>query len=253
MLHESDLPKFLWGEAAAHAVYLKNRTWTRTLGDTTPYEILNKRKPNLSNVQIWGCKVRVHDTSGSKLDGRSKIGRWMGFDEETRDGHRVYWPERRIVTVERSVKFNFDDESVVIGELPLDGGVREMIEPSTSQSIPTDETPNLKAPEEAPDVTENVTDIEPALMPVERRGQRIRKESEYVRRLREGTGVTGERSRPGLLPKGVQRGSELITNLEEGKVGDAAIEDYAMATVIGSAEGIEPTYDEARKRPDWPK
>src|ERR1700678_2242173 len=41
MLHESSLPKFLWAEATAHPVYLKNRTWTRTLGNTTPYEILN--------------------------------------------------------------------------------------------------------------------------------------------------------------------------------------------------------------------
>jgi hypothetical protein len=28
MLHDSGLPKFLWGEAAHHAVYLKNQTWT---------------------------------------------------------------------------------------------------------------------------------------------------------------------------------------------------------------------------------
>jgi hypothetical protein len=34
----------------------------------------------------------------------------MGFDAETRDGHRIYWPERRTVTV---VKFNFEPEEVV--------------------------------------------------------------------------------------------------------------------------------------------
>ena len=96
-----------WAEATAHTVYLKNRTWTRTINEMTPYEILYGRKPNLSNIQPWGCKVRVHDTGGSKLDGHSKIGRWMGFDSETRDGYRVYWPERRMVTVERSVKFKF--------------------------------------------------------------------------------------------------------------------------------------------------
>ena len=28
MLHASDLPKFLWAEAASHTVYVKNRTWT---------------------------------------------------------------------------------------------------------------------------------------------------------------------------------------------------------------------------------
>ena len=87
MLHDSQLPKFLWGETTKHAVYLRNCTWTRALGDTTPFKILMKEKPNLANLHPWGCRVQVHDTSGNKLDGRLKIGRWMGFDEETGDGH----------------------------------------------------------------------------------------------------------------------------------------------------------------------
>ena len=120
MLHESGLPKFLWAEAISHAVFLKNQTWTRTIGETTPFELLNGRKPNLKHLHPWGCKVRVHDITGSKLDGQSSIGQWMGFDEETKDGHRVYWPEKRTVSVERSVKFNVDDE-VVVGVLPLEG------------------------------------------------------------------------------------------------------------------------------------
>ena len=74
MLHESGLPKFLWADATVHTVYLKNWTWTCTLGDTTPYEILNSQKPNIANLQPWGCKVCIHETRGSKLDGRSKIG-----------------------------------------------------------------------------------------------------------------------------------------------------------------------------------
>ena len=32
MLHDSQLPKFLWGEATKHAIYLKNCTWTHALG-----------------------------------------------------------------------------------------------------------------------------------------------------------------------------------------------------------------------------
>ena len=107
MLLDSDLQKFLWAEAVSHAVYLKNRTWTQTIGYTTPYKILNGRKPNISNLHQWGCKVQVHHPGDSKLEGHLLIGHWMGFDAETKDSHRVYWPERRMVTVERSVKFNF--------------------------------------------------------------------------------------------------------------------------------------------------
>ena len=47
MLHASQLPKFLWGEAVKHAVWLKNRTSTRVLDGKTPYEIFYGTKPNL--------------------------------------------------------------------------------------------------------------------------------------------------------------------------------------------------------------
>ncbi|KJA26565.1 hypothetical protein HYPSUDRAFT_116541, partial [Hypholoma sublateritium FD-334 SS-4] len=88
MLHDAKLPKFLWGEALCHAVFVKNRTWTRSLKDTTPFEMLTGSKPDLSNIHPWGCKVSVHDTAGGKLDGRSKEGRWVGFDDESK-AHRI--------------------------------------------------------------------------------------------------------------------------------------------------------------------
>lgn len=242
MFHDSGLPKFLWAEATAHAVYLKNRTWTRTLGNATPYELLNGQKPNLSGLHPWGCKVRVHDTTGSKLDGRSKLGRWVGFDPDTRDGHRIYWPEKRSVSVERSVKFNFDDDEVVIGVLPLEG---EVVNGEQNTVKPQSNTPVIEK-DKAPDI-ENVTE------PTEGRGKRIRKETEYIRLLREGAGVTGENSK-GILPRGMQSGS-LSKALETAlsAVGGVCEVDYAMATVIEGAEGLTPSYEEARRRPDWPK
>jgi hypothetical protein len=92
LLHESRLPKFLWGEALQHVVYLKNRTWTKSLHDSTPHEILTGKKPDLSNIHPWGTRVWVHDMSGSKLDGRAKEGWWIRFDQESK-GQRIYWPE----------------------------------------------------------------------------------------------------------------------------------------------------------------
>jgi len=167
MLYDSELPKFLWGKATKHAVYLKNRTWTRALGDTTPFEILTKKKPNLANLHPWGCCVRVHDTSGSKLDGRSKIGWWMGFDEETGNGHRVYWAEKRSITVERSVKFNFEDE-VIVGQLLLEGE-NPNSEPTTSQSLPSKQTtieevdePEIETPVVPNHLGDAFEDVEPA-------------------------------------------------------------------------------------------
>ena len=93
MLHSSGLPKFLWGEAVKHAVYLKNRTPTIALDEQMQFEAFFGKKPNFKGLQEFGAKVWVHDANGSKLDGRSTIGRWVGFDEES-SGHRIYWPKR---------------------------------------------------------------------------------------------------------------------------------------------------------------
>jgi transposase InsO family protein len=252
MLHESDLPKFLWAEATAHAVYLKNRTWTRTIGDTTPFELLNGRKPNVGNLQPWGCKVRVHDTTSSKLDGRSSVGRWMGFDAETRDGHRIYWPERRKVSVERSVKFNFEPEEVVVGVLPLEGERK----PDERLTIDAEQDVDNQAPNNQTSIdVENPVDAPEAPVPVaetvEGRGKRIRKETEYVRMLKDGLAVTGTRTGE-VLPRGMQPGTAAYVEEEVEHVGYADV-DHAMATVVENAEGLQPTYEEARKRPDWPK
>jgi hypothetical protein len=106
MLHASGLPKNLWGEAVKHAVWLKNRTSTRALPDNkTPYEMVYNKKPNLANLHEFGTKVWVHDSENSKLEGRSRIGRWLGYDTES-SGHRIYWPDRHSIGVERSVKFD---------------------------------------------------------------------------------------------------------------------------------------------------
>ena len=248
MLHDSGLPKFLWAEATTHAVYLKNRTWTRTIGETTPFEILNGYKPNIKNLPQWGCKVRVHDDSGSKLDGRSKIGRWMGFDTETKEGHRIYWPEKRTVGVERSVKFNVEDEVL----LPLEGentpkvnDERQLVDENNKREV-DNHTPDAEIPNPIPEATEG-------------RGKHIRKETEYIRMLREGSGTTGGRTGE-TLPRGIQAGtSETPTTIDDQRIEHASAVtldseiDYAMATVIEGTEGSMPTYEEAKKRPDWPK
>ena len=71
MIHASGLPKNLWGEAIMHATWLKNRSSMCRLRTKTRYEIMYKKVPNLSNLPVWGCRVKVHDTSGSKLDAQA--------------------------------------------------------------------------------------------------------------------------------------------------------------------------------------
>jgi len=90
ILRHSSLPKTLWGEAIHFAMWVKNRTSTHILGDTTPYECLHRKKPTLASLPEWGQPVWVHDALGSKLDARAIEGRWVRFDSESTHAHRVY-------------------------------------------------------------------------------------------------------------------------------------------------------------------
>ncbi len=100
LLHASGLPQYLWAEAVRHVVWLLNRTSTKAVDGKTPYEAAFGKKPDLSNVRKWGEKVWVRVEGGDKLGGgRVREGRWMGIDDRSK-GVRVFWPEKRTVTVE---------------------------------------------------------------------------------------------------------------------------------------------------------
>jgi transposase InsO family protein len=117
VLHHSGLPKTLWGEAIHHVVWLKNRSSTRVLGTVTPYERLHGQKPNLADVPEWGLPVWVHNDKGSKLDGRGTVGRWIGFDADSTHAHRIYWPQKGTVTVERNIRLTAPTVTVRIPAL----------------------------------------------------------------------------------------------------------------------------------------
>ena len=105
MLHASGQPKFLWGEAAHHVVWLKNRTPTKALGSLTPFEVAYSRKPDLCGLCEWGSRVWVRNESKSKLGGRVNEGVWVGLDDNSK-GARVFWPTKRTVTMERNIYFD---------------------------------------------------------------------------------------------------------------------------------------------------
>jgi hypothetical protein len=62
-------------------------------------------KPDLSDLPEWGTKVYVLKANGGKLDAKTEEGRWVGYSDVSK-GHRVYWPGKRWVTVERDITFD---------------------------------------------------------------------------------------------------------------------------------------------------
>jgi len=77
--------KFLWAEAGAMAVYVKNQLPHSRLPDRmTPYPALHGKKPSIKHLQPFGRQCYVHipeeiRPSGSKLLARSVEGIFIGY------------------------------------------------------------------------------------------------------------------------------------------------------------------------------
>ena len=75
MIAHAGLPNSYWAEAVSTAAYLKNRTATTAFEKMmTPYELWYGKKPNLSNLRVFGCMTYTHipDCLRTKLDKKAK-------------------------------------------------------------------------------------------------------------------------------------------------------------------------------------
>lgn len=228
-MHNSSLPKFLWPEAVLQAVYVRNRTWNRALSDHTPYELLTGWKLNVHNLQPWECKVRVHDTDRTKLEGWSKVVHWMGFDPDTKDGHQIYWPKKWLVTVERSIRYNFNDsDDANVRILPIEGKISTN---TTNKTVTADKLIETKYRNS--DVADSeVTVVN--LKPDSGWGKWVQKKSKYIWMLKDGTAMTGQKS---ILPRGMWQISQLTPTMDEHVEVDI---EHAMASIIKNTDRIMP-------------
>ena len=253
MLHSSGLPKFLWGEAVNHAVYLKNRTGTKALDGKTPYEVFYGVKPNLKGLPEFGTRVWVHNPDGTKLDGRSVIRRWVGFDEDS-SGHHVYSPDSRTVSIERSMKFDSSNVNVYLPQVISIEGERKKLSIENLSKSSVDE-PVIEEPVKPIDTVDPLGEnFERLPESEEGRPKRVRQESAAIRRLRTGEGVMSNLPKErGQIPKGIQQ-VDLPGEAEEAEAVEIAQLDELAAAVIGpEIDELEPSYQEARKRSDWPE
>lgn len=118
LLFDANMPKYLWGEALFTAVYLLNRTSTSTK-NRTPYELWNNRKPDLSNLRIFGSKVycKINSHLG-KLDRRCVIGVLVGYCQ---NAYIIWNPVRRRTFFSRDVAFDEEvtDYNAIIKSLDM--------------------------------------------------------------------------------------------------------------------------------------
>lgn len=115
MLSHAGLPHMFWAEAVSSANYISNRVPTTALKENkTPFEMLYKRKPDLSNMRVFGCVAYVHVTEDnrSKLDKRTEKLIFVGYSDNHK-GFRFYNKSSKQVVIRRDVvyiedKFEFE-------------------------------------------------------------------------------------------------------------------------------------------------
>ena len=113
MLYHAKMPLRFWAEAINTAAYIRNRCPTTAIKGCTPYEVWFKRKPNISNLKVFGCNAYVHipKEKRQKLDAKSTKCIFIGY-ADPRKGYRMYDPGTKKVILSRDVKFcenNFEN------------------------------------------------------------------------------------------------------------------------------------------------
>ncbi|KAG7572452.1 Ribonuclease H-like superfamily [Arabidopsis suecica] len=105
MMFHTNVPKRFWSDAVVLACYLINRTPTKILQDSSPFEVLNKNKPSINHLRVFGCVCFVLiGEQRNKLDPKSVKGMFIGYSI-TQKGYKCYIPETKKVLVSRDVKF----------------------------------------------------------------------------------------------------------------------------------------------------
>nr|GFA04929.1 hypothetical protein [Tanacetum cinerariifolium] len=110
MLTFANLPVFLWSEAIATACFTQNHSIIHKRFDKTPYELMNKRKPNIKFFRVFGCRCYLlndYEDVG-KLKAKWDIGVFVGYSKES-TAFRIY--NKRTHKIHESVNVNFDEIS----------------------------------------------------------------------------------------------------------------------------------------------
>lgn len=107
MLKAKGLPPKFWGEAVTTAVYVLNRSATKSLENMTPFEAWYGKKPAVHHLRTFGCIVHVKLPAANlkKLDDRSKPMIFVGYEPGSK-AYRAYDPVSWRVHVTRDAVFD---------------------------------------------------------------------------------------------------------------------------------------------------
>jgi hypothetical protein len=106
LLKGRSVPPRFWGEAVTTAVYLLNRSPTKSVTGMTPYEAWYGKKPYVSHLKTFGCVGHVKKVGPGieKLSDRSARMVMVRYEPGSK-GYRMYDPSTNKLVINRDVKF----------------------------------------------------------------------------------------------------------------------------------------------------
>lgn len=139
---QSRLPANLWLEFIRAAVYLVNRTPTRSLGWKTPLGVLQEclggdSRIKLAHLRTIGCKgyaKNYNRKKGDKMEPRAYVGYLIGY--ESTNIWRVWLPEQKRVLRTRDVVFD-ESEKYDPAQASLEEKNPELTQAVSSVELPT--------------------------------------------------------------------------------------------------------------------
>ena len=115
MLHHSQLLDRFWAEALNMAAYLHDPSPSRPLGNKTPYEVLQNKKPKISHFRRFGCaafELIPEEQRVGKFTARAQDCVFQGYVHDKCKIWRLWEPGGRRVVQASDVRF---DEDRVLG------------------------------------------------------------------------------------------------------------------------------------------
>ncbi|GKC56028.1 retrotransposon protein, putative, ty1-copia subclass [Tanacetum coccineum] len=103
MMNSTTLPKSFWGYVLESVARILNMVPTKKV-DKTPYEIWNRKAPNMSYLKVWGSEALIKQDTPNKLKPRSVKCIFVGYPKET-IGYYFYNPHENKIFVAYYAEF----------------------------------------------------------------------------------------------------------------------------------------------------
>jgi transposase InsO family protein len=114
LLSDRQLPKLLWPFAMDTAAYVRNRVTANGL-PKTPYEMFYGKKPDISNLRVFGCKTTIYKPAKDrdKLDALSDECVFMGYSRHSKAWRLLEVTDSQAICVVESANVIFQEDGMM--------------------------------------------------------------------------------------------------------------------------------------------